>query len=287
MELELRAIRGEDAPTVLACWNQSAPRDPLTTALLDEKIWQDPGFDPERAVVALRGGAAAGFAMAVRRGDRGVIKLLAVHPRHRRQGVGSALVDRVARGWSGEIRVGESPPNYLVPGVDEADGALRAFFGALGFEWFETTHNLRVDLRELPADTSPGPAGYRIARALPRDADAVARLLDRNWRAWQGEVDTALARGRLFLAWKDGEVAGFSAHDANNFGTGWFGPMGTDPAHRGQGLGRLLLIRSLEDLRAMGMPEAVIPWVGPIGFYRKAVGARLDRTFLRYRRVRE
>jgi GNAT superfamily N-acetyltransferase len=79
----------------------------------------------------------------------------------------------------------------------------------------------------------------------------------------------------------NGHVVGFAAYDANNRGTGWFGPMGTEPEYRGQGLGRVLLLRCLGDLHAQGRSWSTIPWVGPVGFYQQHAAAELDRTFVR------
>jgi len=60
---------------------------------------------------------------------------------------------------------------------------------------------------------------------------------------------------------------------------GWFGPAGTEPAHRGKKLGEALLVRCLEDVR--GLPEAgVIAWIGPKQFYAKARSAVDDRRFV-------
>ncbi|HEX9105241.1 MAG TPA: GNAT family N-acetyltransferase, partial [Polyangia bacterium] len=81
-----------------------------------------------------------------------------------------------------------------------------------------------------------------------------------------------------------GAPVAFAAADGNNQGLGWFGPAGTDPAHRGKRLGEALLVRCLEDVR--GLPEAgVIAWIGPKEFYRKTVGAVDDRRFVTLERA--
>jgi anti-anti-sigma regulatory factor len=61
--------------------------------------------------------------------------------------------------------------------------------------------------------------------------------------------------------------------------------MGTAPEAEGHGLGRVLLHRCLADLYAAGHGKAVIPWVGPISFYARHCGARVDRVFWRFRRA--
>jgi predicted N-acetyltransferase YhbS len=65
---------------------------------------------------------------------------------------------------------------------------------------------------------------------------------------------------------------------------GWFGPMGTAAAFEGRGIGRVLLRRALGDLRAAGHRTAVIPWAGPVGFYRRHVPCPQARVFWQYRK---
>jgi mycothiol synthase len=89
----------------------------------------------------------------------------------------------------------------------------------------------------------------------------------------------------VHVAVVDGIVKAFSAHSANNTGTGWFGPMGTHPDLRGKGVGSILLKRCLEDLKHAGHSQAIIPWVGPIAFYSHFCGAVVDRVFWRYEKV--
>ena len=98
---------------------------------------------------------------------------------------------------------------------------------------------------------------------------------------WALEVGRAAAgpRRAVHAAFAAGAPVAFAAADGNNQGLGWFGPAGTDPAHRGKRLGEALLVRCLEDVR--GLPEAgVIAWIGPKAFYAKTVGAVDDRRFI-------
>jgi GNAT superfamily N-acetyltransferase len=87
----------------------------------------------------------------------------------------------------------------------------------------------------------------------------------------------------VHLALRDDRIVAFSAHSAQNREWGFFGPMGTTPAARGHGLGAVLLMRCLEDLRKAGYGRAVIPWVGPIAFYAANVPCRVERVYWRLR----
>ena len=107
--------------------------------------------------------------------------------------------------------------------------------------------------------------------------------------AWSGEVISAFQNNpiTLFIAEQDENLLAFSAHEGNNKGTGWFGPMGTDPALRGKGVGGILLKKCLKDMKEMGFVKATIPWVGPIPFYMHYADAKVERIFWRYEKIME
>ncbi len=54
---------------------------------------------------------------------------------------------------------------------------------------------------------------------------------------------------------------------------GIFGPMGVHRSMRGKHVGAILLRRALDSMRRLGLRRAVIPAVGPIGFYERWCGA--------------
>lgn len=92
---------------------------------------------------------------------------------------------------------------------------------------------------------------------------------------WKSEVEVAFSRQPVscWIAQRGNELLGFACYEstARNF----FGPTGTKETERGKGIGKVLLIKSLESLRAMGYAYAIIGGVGPVEFYEKAVGAKL------------
>jgi len=47
------------------------------------------------------------------------------------------------------------------------------------------------------------------------------------------------------------------------------------------GIGAVLLKRCLNDIQAQGLERAIIPWVGPVDFYARHVGAVVHRRFHR------
>ena len=60
---------------------------------------------------------------------------------------------------------------------------------------------------------------------------------------------------------------------------GWFGPAGTDPEHRGHGIGAALLLRCLADIRGAGLAECLVSWVGPREFYDRTAGVVGERRY--------
>jgi hypothetical protein len=99
--------------------------------------------------------------------------------------------------------------------------------------------------------------------------------------AWPFEIEQALAYDPpgVHVALKDGAYCAFAAHDGNNSGLGWFGPTGTWPAHRGQGLGEALLLACLVDV-GTERSQCEVAWIGPRPFYEKVAGIASERRFV-------
>ena len=185
------------------------------------------------------------------------------------------------------VRVDEAAPNYLTPGIDARCQEGIQFFCHRGYQETGRAVNMQIDLTNNPclAAQLAGPAleGIEIRRAEPNDVSVLAEFLSQHWPSWQAEVDAAMRNqpATLYVAFEGGELLGFSAFEANNRGTGWFGPMGTSPAARGKGIGRHLLIECLADMVQQGFTTATIPWVGPTDFYTHIADAKLSREFVR------
>ncbi len=288
-----------DEAAVLALWNRSVRFDRLTPELLEEKIHEDPHCGRELVLVAEEQQRLTGFIAGTLRphaeGVIGFVKLIAVDPQHRRQRLGSRLLEALELELKQKdcrlVRVFESAPNYLLPGLDPRYTETVSFFERRGYERFGETSNMEVDLHGRSFDTSAEEAklreqGFEIRRAMMGDKDDVLALLRQHWAAWIPEVERTLLNYpiSLHLAWHNHQVVAFSAYDGNNHNTGWFGPMGTAPAQRGSGLGGILLKRCLEDIKAQGHRLAIIPWIGPYRFYAHHCGANIARVFWRYRK---
>ena len=242
--------------------------------------WDDPGI-----VLGAPGGQGAVCASFQDHGGRGIgfIKLIAVAPDARRQGVARSLLE-AAHDWAfdqgaAEIRVGAAAPFYLWPGCDVAHVEALCLFESFRYWAVGAEVNMSCPTRFR----SDAPAGVSIVRAL--DDSAIERglaLVRREWPNWVAEMSRAIEQGCCHLAFADGDASdeaalGFACHSVNR--AGWIGPMGTDPTRQHSGVGSALLGQLCRDLQAAEFTEAEIAWVGPVSFYAKAAGARVSRVF--------
>ncbi|HEY3246383.1 MAG TPA: GNAT family N-acetyltransferase [Phycisphaerae bacterium] len=284
--------------------------DRFSIDLLHEKLFENPrpGIDEYALWGTYDGEQLTGVMQSVTRprDGRAWLGLFAVTERERRRGVGGALFARLLESWRAaaihEAEVLAIPGNYFTPGLDPRYTAALCFVERIGFQRFKDCVNLIADLQSRHADPLDTLAdeqrleseGITIRRAvaspLVGGAAGDGALLDEFFNAnfgadWRLEAERArrLSTPGLHLAIAQGKIIGFAAHSGMNREWGFFGPMGTAPAAEGRGIGRVLLRRCLADLRAAGHTLAVIPWVGPIGFYSRHVPCRVHRVFWRYR----
>lgn len=294
----IRRIQEEDFGALLACWNASAEFDHIPESVFRDKL-DDDGYRDDLAWVHVDDGSVCGLAIGVVRegdldtkGSKGYVKMLAVRPENRRRRIGSELLKRLLKQFERSgihtVRVGESSPNYLTPGLDVRYEAGLYLFEKHGFRRVGEAYDMEVRMSDLADDTisiaeRAGADGIDFRRASEADWDELKRLLAQHWPSWIPEVWRSMQNtpASVHVAALAGNVVAFSAFEGNNAGLGTFGPMGTAPAFRGRGLGEILLRHCLNDLSAMGYERVTIPWVAPVGFYAQTVGATIKRVFLR------
>jgi len=223
------------------------------------------------------------------------IRVLAVAPAARGRGAGSALLaaceaDARAAGEA-SLRTLDQPGNYLAPGIDERNTETIGWLERRGWvRAAEPRLNVLIDVRGNPRVTAARAAelvstaagrGYEVRRARADETELLAAVATEFGGAWPFELERALGFTPVgvHVALKDGAYCGFAAHDGNNRGLGWFGPTGTWPAHRGQGLGEALLVACLVDVAATHA-QCEVAWIGPRPFYDKVAGVAADRGFV-------
>ncbi|RME01303.1 MAG: GNAT family N-acetyltransferase [Calditrichaeota bacterium] len=297
--MKIRHLKDTDIEDLLGLCNRNLHYDQMTPELLEEKVWEDKDFENDLALVVEHENNLVAFIMGLVRKNAdeplGYVKLIVVEEKYQRKGVGRRLLQAVEpmlleRGAK-RVRVCESAPNYLTPGIDARYTRAMVFFEKNGYERFGETWNMEADLSREDFDTTAEEQklkqqGIEIRRAIMGDLEDISRFLQQHWPAWIEEVQRSLLNYpiSLHLALSEGKIIAFSGYDCNNFNTGWFGPMGTDPQYRGLGIGGVLLRRCLADIKKQGHRFATIPWVGPIAFYLHYAGAEISRVFYRYQK---
>ncbi|GII91553.1 GNAT family N-acetyltransferase [Sinosporangium siamense] len=219
----------------------------------------------------------------------GHIDLLAVRPDVQGSGRGRALVETAQDWLRGEgatvAKFAGNPPCYAWPGVDVRHTPAACLAERLGYTLERTAWNMTADLATADLSTAGdvarlAAAGVTVAAAPAGERDRVADFVREQWNeTWAWE--SVNAAGLHYAVRDDGQILGFAAWGSR---PAWFGPMGTAPAARGLGAGRVLLRRCLSEMRDAGLGAAEIGWVGPLRFYSRTVGARTERVFWLYRR---
>jgi mycothiol synthase len=234
---------------------------------------------------------------------------LVVHPRHRRQGLGQALIRQLTAAADGHsLRLwahGDLP-------------AAARLAAATGFERFRALWQMRRSLRD-PLAAPVFPADRTLRTFVPGQDEE--EWLSLNGRAFakhpeQGawtrhdldlrELEPWFDPAGFFIAMRDGRMAGFhwtkvavpqdaqrdAPHDApqndqqEEPSTGEVYVVGVDPAEQGSGLGRALTLAGLHHLRDLGLAQAMLyvdeDNVPAIRMY-EALGFTRTRTDVMYR----
>ena len=130
-----------------------------------------------------------------------------------------------------------------------------------------------VNLTHLPEYSLP--EGVKVKRAFPGEKERILQYIRDNFgKCWPCEAEHALMApvSQCFIATRAGKIIGFSCYDSS--ARGFFGPIGVSSDERGNGVGKALLLRTLNAMYEYGYIYAVIGWVGEAaGFYQKTVAA--------------
>lgn len=90
-----------------------------------------------------------------------------------------------------------------------------------------------------------------------------------------GECDVCFSNKPIscYIATQGNKIIGYACYNAT--APDFFGPTRVLEEYRGKGVGKALLVKSLESMREEGYGYAIIGGVGPKSFYEKCVGAIL------------
>lgn len=314
-EVRLRPYRGSDVRGIVEVWNRAMPQDPIDLGRWSKMVLCDPNFDPRGLWVAAVDGEVVGFALAICRRiplfgsdletERGWITAFGVAPQWRRRGIGSALLAAAERfvqeQGRKEVLVSPYAPNYFWPGVDPK--AYPEAVELLERRGYETLYSpvamdknlvgffVPPEVEALEAQRTR--EGYRfgpLAYEYLHDVIAFAEeAFNPDWgRAIRDAIKSGVPLDQCWIALSgEGRVVGFALFGGYDGILERFGPFGVDPSQRGKGLGKILLYRSLEAMRAKGAHGAWFLWTGEATaagqLYLKA-GFAITRSFRVMRR---
>lgn len=235
-------------------------------------------------VVAEAGGRAVGYASGqlVERNGALVAELTgAVHPEHRRRGIGTALLRRTRDGAVARMAADPRPlPRELRSYALDRETGVIAMLATEGFAPIRFGYEMRRPLTgELP--THPLPPGLRLRPAVEADFRAI---FDANEEAFLDHWGHRPATEEDFretcygpdmvpdlwcVAWDGDQVAGVvmnaifrDENEALGIGRGWLERVSVRRPWRGLGLAKALCSQSFRVLQGEGMAEA---WLGVDG----------------------
>lgn len=258
----------------MAAYCRRALADPPTETELAKTL-----FAPDDPSV-VRYSPDAGLVATVRHGDDGFVRLLALDPDRRGQGLGHGLLEAAEADLAAAtaITVGTDAPYFLYPGVPVTETACCALLERHHYAREETNYNMDVDLDALPPD--PGTAGP----PGPDGRDELDAWLSDQWPHWRAEGLRAFDQQTLMVQRdRAGAIAAICAFDVNRAGT--LGPVASRLDLIGRGAAAPALLAALHRQRRLGRRRTEVLWVGPLVPYAR-VGGRVGAVFFVYRKRR-
>ncbi len=297
--MTVRPLTSRDLGAVVELWNGRMTFDPVTVDRMAAATVGDPTVDPDAAVVAEQGGKIVAVGVFGRRAapapderDADAVHLKVIFYRDRHADALAPVLARlatVARRLGRRrfvIRGGGGGP-YLVPGIDLRHEWLITALDQNAFTELEILQDAEVDLRtwtpnerQLGLEAKLHAAGIEAVAFspvfLPAMREFAPRCGEPEWFPTGWEEAWARA-GRAILAIEDGKVLSYAEYTPDPV-RGWFGPTATLPDRRDQGIGTLVLTRTMQALQAAGTPLATASWVWPPEFYLKS-GWHVSRRY--------
>ena len=121
-------------------------------------------------------------------------------------------------------------------------------------------------------------SGIRIKKALAPDRSriiAFSRTCAKD--DYSDEVKAAFSNNPItcYIATREKKIIGFACYEAT--ARNFFGPMAVLESERKKGIGKALLLKSLESMQEMGYAYAIIGWPAKsaVDYYKKCVNAIL------------
>lgn len=260
--------------------------------ILHRRIFDDPDHIPDHGFLLRDNGKTIGFMVGVLRDNEAWLKLFAVDREHRRSGLGSMMLEEIEtlfRSAGAErLRILNCSPYYFTPGLDPRYTEAFCFLQSHGYTAERYVHNMEVDLTGNEFETAHlesklAKQGFKVRRLEHEDEQTFYEWMLGTWsQNWTTEACNSLKNAPVttFIALDSRDnIRGFATYDVTLF-RGGFGPTGVEASLRGLGIGKVLFLRCLQDMKTRGYSRCEIAWVGPISFYAHTAGARICATFM-------
>ena len=294
VKMQIRELTEKDLPALLDLCRGTLPYDRFSLPFLRRGVFDEPNHNPHYLLSAWEddrlAGALLGGTRETESGPAAWMRLIAVAPAYRRQGLASRLLGELegrlhADGLT-RLRAGNSAPNYFWPGLDVRYTPAFCFFERHGFRRYGDAINMQVELASRDWDTAAEEArlaqeGIIVRRLQPDDRAAFGDWLKQHWQPvwhYEGMVSYANEPISTFIATAQGRICAFASYNVAALEAG-FGPTGTQPEYRGRGIGRILFFHCMHDLQSLGYQTVEVCWVGPISFYARIADAWINRSF--------
>jgi mycothiol synthase len=222
--------------------------------------------------------------------EDGHLDLITVNAEHRRNGIGSALlehleVEMAATGCK-TLKIEGNAPSYAWAGVDVHYTSGLCFIERMGFVRDRCAVNMEVNLttafdtHERRNDLLTEGIAFRWADSS--DEAALEELAGRWSARWAPQLMLALARpgSGVCLAEKDGSQIAFCAFGVNRIHE--IGPLWVDQEMRRQGVASVLLKMCCSAQQSLGLMQAELQWAGPLAYFSDVLEAAVNRVFLLY-----
>ncbi len=293
---------------ILALWARALPLDVPSEAIFESRVLLDENFDPGCFLLAHEGDRLAGFVIgyiaqrmplgdADPQGTASWITVVAVDPDADLAGVGDALLGELERRFAGRGKIACSianyPPAYFTPGIDKhASAPLLRYLEQRGYVPFHEALSMDAPIvkfhpsqaiREKELALRAGGIEIRtyrrtdltmflgfLERSMPTDWVRVER---RNLRKM---TEGSFHPEQITVVTHAGGIIGYCQFEGSHFG-----PFGVAEAFQGQGIGTVLLARTLERMRCAGHHDAWVMWTDDLAakVYGK-FGFRETRRFV-------
>ncbi|OHU23897.1 hypothetical protein BKG77_09990 [Mycobacteroides chelonae] len=287
-----RPLQRADLGSVLTLLNAVNPIDNPTRATSLEELteeFDDPMFDPDRdGIVALdASGSLIAYGMVTPNEVNETIVWIyldgAVHPGHRRQGIGTALLEWLERRGRQHLAARHEPlPGWLAIDVSEHAESTAALLDSHGFHGVRWFFDMERDLT-APIPHAPLPAGTQFVsytNELSEDARTTSNEAFRDhWGSQPRSTDDWLVgelrsdfRASLTTLVSATEGPAEASHIVGLLSTdvpehewhargrkfGYINEIAVRRAWRGRGIARALVVHAMHAYRDLGLELAVL-----------------------------